>query len=77
MKLKDLPGKTISEVAMLRRPEFDDEAWLRLRFTDGTECVLVGFYGGFTGNSEDEYPAYIGLLREPVPDLVPVESERT
>lgn len=73
MDASDLVGKTISEAVWLKYPELDDEAWLRLRFTDGSECVLEATYGGFTGNSLGEYPSYLVIREKPLPiDLVPV-----
>lgn len=76
MKLNDLVGKTITEATLLKYPELDDEAWLRLRFTDGSECVLEATYGGFTGRSCDEYPAFLVVREKPLPrDLVPVKGE--
>jgi hypothetical protein len=72
MEFKGLIGKTITEATLLKYPETDDEAWLRLRFTDGTECVLQATYGGWTGYSMDEYPAYIRICQKPHRDLVPV-----
>jgi hypothetical protein len=75
MKLSDLVGKTITEATLLKYPELDDEAWLRLRFTDGTECMLEATYGGYSGNSVDEYPAYLVIRQEPPRNLVPVKPE--
>jgi hypothetical protein len=76
MKFSDLVGKTISEAVLLKCPGLDDEAWLRLRFTDGTECVLEATYGGFTGNSVDEYPSFLVVRENPLPsDLVPAKAE--
>ena len=54
-------GKTIASATYMKKPEYDDRPYLLLRFTDGTECYVVGWYGGFTGSSEDEYPAYVGI----------------
>jgi len=75
MEIRDLVGKTITEATLLKFPELDDEAWLRLRFADGTECVLEGWYGGWTGNSCGEYPACIDIRQEPPADLVPVKDK--
>lgn len=73
MEIRDLVGKTITEATLLKFPELDDEAWLRLRLTDGTECVLEATYGGFTGNSYDEYPSFLIVREKPLPsDMVPV-----
>ena len=73
MKIQDLVGKTISSAQRMKRPEYDDEAWLKLTFTDGTSCFVVAGYGEYTGESEDEYPAYIGITEEvEAKDLIPV-----
>jgi hypothetical protein len=71
MNFVDLIGKTISAVTLMKKPAFDDVAWLQLSFTDDTSCVVAGTYGGFTGASEDEFPAYI-LISDSVAGLVPV-----
>lgn len=63
-------GKTIAAVDYMRMPEHDDEAWMVISFTDGTQTCVVGSYGGYTGESEDEYPAYVGIAREMPPGLV-------
>ena len=70
--VEDLVGKTVAAATRLKKPGYDDEGWLRLTFTDGTECVLVAGYGEYTGASEGEYPTH---LRVTGPDdaLVPVE----
>jgi hypothetical protein len=74
MELSDLVGKTITEAVLLKYPELDDEAWLRLRFTDGSECVLEATYGGFSGNSVDEYPAFMVVREKPLPSgMVPAK----
>lgn len=58
-KPTDLIGKTIAAATYMKMPEYDDERYLRLRFTDGAECYVVASYGGYTGTSEDEYPAFV------------------
>lgn len=30
-----------------------------MQFSDGTKATIVAFYGGYTGESEDEYPTGI------------------
>ena len=74
---KWLEGKTIVKVTeLIKRLEdyelkssegrefYDDAAWLRLEFSDGTKCLIEASYGGYTGNSEDEYPVFIDVLIE-------------
>lgn len=73
MKYKDIIGKTIASVTEMKKPQFDDEGWLRLEFTDGTACTIVSSYGGYTGNSEDEYPTFIGIT-DKLEGLVPVAN---
>jgi len=73
MKFKDLIGKTISNAQLMKKDEFDDEAWARIDFTDGTHCFVVSSYGGYSGKSEDEYPSYV-FLRDEVEGLIPVEE---
>ncbi len=71
MEWKDLEGKTIKTATPMKKPGYDDEAWCALEFTDGTWCVVVGGYGGYSGSSEDEYPCFV-YLKEHVDGLVPV-----
>jgi hypothetical protein len=71
MDVKDLVGKTITSATLMKLEDYDDTAWLKLEFSDGSECCVVASYGGYTGESEDEYPARV-LLDEVRPDLVPV-----
>ena len=50
------------EVATVHhRPTNDDEGWLLLELTDGSKCVVYSWYGGYTGDSEDEYPTGISI----------------
>lgn len=70
MKIKDLVGKTITAATKMCREDKDDEGWLKLQFSDGTSCVVVAGYGGYTGKSEDEYPTFI-YIAEDVAGLVP------
>lgn len=73
MGIKDLIGKTISDAELLKTPAYDDEGWLRLRFTDGTKAIIVSSYGMYTGSSYDEYPTYIEV-NDDDDGLVPVEA---
>lgn len=80
-KPSDLVGKTIASATYMKKPQYDDRPFLRLRFTDGTECYLSGGYGGFTGSSEDEYPMFIAIAkgewfeRDDLPLLVEVDDD--
>jgi hypothetical protein len=61
-----MAGKTIASVEVAPH---DDESdclnLLRVRFTDGTAVVISGGYGGYTGNSCDEYIELIYVRDEP------------
>jgi hypothetical protein len=70
MKTEEIEGKTIRAATIMMKPDFDDRAWLRLRFTDGTECFVIACYGGYTGGSEDEYPAFVVLAPKIDDELV-------
>lgn len=59
MKFVDLIDKTILKAKRLKLKEHDDTGYLKLDFSDGTSCVIVSCFGGYTGNSEDEYPTGI------------------
>lgn len=54
-----LAGKTITSATRMAPPGVDDKPFLRLQFTDGTEAYIRASYGGYTGNSDDEYPAFV------------------
>ncbi|TWU59516.1 hypothetical protein V7x_55940 [Crateriforma conspicua] len=73
MEFSDVVGKTIQSATQMKRPETDDDGWLLLEFTDGTRCMVVAYYGGYTGDSEDEYPTGI-CISEKVEGFVPVPS---
>ena len=64
MKEQDLIGKTIENVSHKKLKGYDDEGYLEIKFTDGTIATVVAFYGGYTGESEDEYPTYIYVTDE-------------
>ena len=58
----------------MRHPKYDDNGWMLLKFSDGTECLITAGYSEHTGMSEDEYPTRIGLSDTTLEtiDLVPV-----
>ena len=72
MNWVDLVGKTISSITQMKLREYDDMGFLKLEFTDGTFCFIIGGYGGYTGGSEDEYQTVINLEEDPKEDLVPL-----
>ena len=60
-KYKVLIGKTITAARQLSFEDKDDCGFLRLDFSDGTHIVIEGGYGGYTGDSNDEYLTLIGI----------------
>ena len=70
MEFRDLIGKTITAATVKKLAKHDDEGFLQLKFSDGTEAVIVASYGGYTGDSEDEYPTYIGITDKYDDELV-------
>ena len=74
MNIQDLTGKTIKSATKMKKPEYDDEGFLRIYFTDGTSCDIVAWYGGYSGDSEDEYPTDISV-HECDSELIPVDAQ--
>ena len=70
MEFKDLIGKTITVATVKKLAKYDDEGFLELKFSDGTEALIIGGYIGFTGKSEDEYPTYIEITDKYHSELV-------
>lgn len=68
-----IEGKTIAKVMKMENPDYDDEGWLKLEFTDGTFCVIQAGYGGNTGCSMGEYPTDIRITTDDE-TLVPIEG---
>jgi len=56
-----LIGKTIIKIERKGTKGCDDTPYIVLTFSDGSTAVFEGHYGGYTGESEDEYPRYITL----------------
>ena len=56
-----LIGKTITSAKVMKHKKYDDKGYLRLGFSDGSVELIVASYGGYTGDSADEYPTYIFL----------------
>lgn len=74
MKFEDLIGKTIISATIMKKLNYDDNAWLKLEFSDNSSCILFGCYSGYTGLSEDEYPAYINICGGgDIKGLIPVK----
>ena len=71
----NITGKTIAKVTEMKKPEYDDTGWIKLDFTDGTHCVIWAGYGGYTGDSEDEYPTCIGITDD-ADGLIPSANDQ-
>ena len=56
---KYLIGKTIVDIDQMKLKEFDDDGFLKIKFNDDTEIVIVSTYGNYTSDSENEYPTSI------------------
>ena len=56
-------GKTITSVDSYKVPGTDDKPCVGLNFSDGTGCYLMSFYGMYTGQSNDEYPCFLGIFQ--------------
>ena len=54
-----LEGKVIIGHEIIGLPGCDDEPILRLHFDTGTYVDIESAYGGYTGESEGEYPRFI------------------
>ena len=63
LKTESIVGKTIKAASLRGMKGYDDEPYIDIDFTDGTKITIVSSYGGYTGESEDEYPSYI-CIRE-------------
>lgn len=57
-------GKKIASVSIHTLSGTDDGGFMRIIFTDKTECLIVGSYDAYTGESQDEYPTTIYLCDE-------------
>lgn len=72
-----LVGKTIKRVTQMKLASGeDDKGWLLFEFTDGTNTVITADYGGYTGNSMDEYPTmiFVSKVNKKIDDsLIPIK----
>jgi hypothetical protein len=62
MKMQDLIGKKIIGAKLQRPSNHDDQGFLKLNFSDGSECLIVAGYDFYTGNSSGEYPTSISII---------------
>lgn len=68
MDTNELVGKKIifAEITGVKDSEgkeYDDKPNLYLKMDDGSCFHIKSSFGGYTGNSEDEYPAFINVKR--------------
>jgi hypothetical protein len=56
-----LVGRRIIEANIVPRDGYDDVDLLILKFDDGTSANILATYGGYTGKSMDEYPAFVNV----------------
>ena len=66
MEFRDIQGKTIVDATEMKMPYYDDNTYLRLRFSDGTECYVTAEYAA---------PVKLRIDDEPIDGLVNVGSE--
>lgn len=59
MNFTELVGKTIKEANQKQLMGYDDIGFLELKFTDETKTLIVANFGGYSGESKDEYPTTI------------------
>lgn len=52
-------GRTIEACSFRGIPGCDDVPFLDITFSDGSSVTIEASYGGYTGQSSDEYPALI------------------
>ncbi len=70
--LKELEGKTIVKAEIRKKKgqeQFDDEPILELTMSDGSIFEVEGTYGGYTGDSYDEYPSFVIVRKKDEEDL--------
>lgn len=59
-----LIGKTIIKAVRRGILHHDDHPFLDLVFSDGSKATIIADFGGYTGNSDNEYPRYIKIETE-------------
>ena len=57
--MKEHIGKTISDIVAYGYKGYDDLPIVKITFTDNTDLILRATYGGYSGESIDEYPCFI------------------
>ena len=62
----ELIGKTIKSISRRGIEGCDDIPYFDIEFTDNTKYTFEADYGGYTGDSQDEYPRFIYLKRREV-----------
>jgi len=75
MKFSELIGKTITSAQQMQSVGYTDTGYLKLGFSDRTECVIYSSYGDFDFKSEGEYPSEIYIIdKYTEEELVPIEN---
>lgn len=59
MKVGELIGKAITNARIQKQPMPDDVGFLKLNFSDDSECTGAASFGIYAENSLDEYPSLI------------------
>lgn len=72
MTFQDLVGKTITEAKQMKHKTFDDEGFLHLVFSDGTEAFIVAAHDAWSENAINEYPSAIYIYENEV-NLIDIE----
>ncbi len=75
MEFNDLIGKTICSAIQMKDADHPDDGYLKLEFTDGTACVIIGCCGGYDSDAANgEYPSRIYIERD-VEGLIPAPED--
>ena len=66
---RKLIGKKIIKAEIIELYEnidrkYDDKPILKLTMEDGSIFEIKADYGGYTGDSEDEYPRFISVIKK-------------
>ena len=60
--MQEFIGKTVKTISIHGVEGFDDKPIMKIIFTDGTTLCIKATYGGYTGESLDEYPTFINHI---------------
>lgn len=56
---QELYGKTIKKIVTNYDENFDDKDSIIIEFTDNTKIDINSSFGGYSGDSKDEYPCFV------------------